>query len=172
MWEIDYKEGWVPKNWCLWTVVLEKTLESPLDCKKIKPVNLKGNQHWIFIGRMNAKAEALILWPHAAKSRLTGKDPDAGKDWDGWMASPTQWTWIWANSGRWWRTGKLGVLQSTRLQRLGHNLVTEQRQWSWEEGRSPGNASGAPKVFAIDFPYTAHPSSAISENETMETTKL
>ena len=79
MWELDHKEGWVPKNWCLWTVVLEKTLESPLDCKKIKPVNLKGNQHWIFIG--STDAEVPTLWPSDAKSRLIGKDPDAGKDW-------------------------------------------------------------------------------------------
>ena len=79
MWKLDYKESWVLKNWCFWTVVLEKTLESPLDCKKIKPVNPKGNQPWIIIGRTNA--EAPILWPPDAKSWLTGKDPDAGKDW-------------------------------------------------------------------------------------------
>ena len=80
MWELDYKERWAAKNWCLWTVVLEKTLESPLDCKGIKPVNPKGNQSWIFIGRTNAKAEALVLWPSYAKNWLIGKDPDAGKD--------------------------------------------------------------------------------------------
>ena len=74
------KEGWVPKNWWFWTVVLEKTLEGPLDCKKIKPVNPKGNQSWIFIGGTEAETEASILWPHDAKSQLTGKDPDAGKD--------------------------------------------------------------------------------------------
>ena len=81
MWELDHKESWAPKNSCFWTVVLEKTLESPLDCKKITPVNPKGNQPWIFIGRTDAKAEVLILWPPDAKSGLTGKDPDAGKDW-------------------------------------------------------------------------------------------
>ena len=81
MWELDHKEGWAPKNLCFWTVVLEKTLESPLDCKEIKPVNLKGNQSWIFIGRTDAKAEAPILWPPDMKNWLTGKDPDAGKDW-------------------------------------------------------------------------------------------
>ena len=80
MWELDYKEGWAPKNWCFWTVVLDKTLESPLDCK-IKPVNPKGNQSWIFIGRTDAEAEAPILCPPDAKSRLIGKDPDAEKDW-------------------------------------------------------------------------------------------
>ena len=79
MWELDHKEGWALKNWCFWTVVLEKTLESPLECKQIKPVNPKGNQLWIFIGRTDA--EALILWPPDAKSWLIGKDPDAGKDW-------------------------------------------------------------------------------------------
>ena len=81
MWELDYKESWAPKNWCFWTVVLEKTLESPLDCKKIKPVHPKGNQSWIFIGRTDAEAETPILWPPDAKNWLTGKDPDAGKNW-------------------------------------------------------------------------------------------
>ena len=81
IWELDHKEGWIPMNWCFQTVVLEKTLESPLDCKEIKPVNPKGNQTWVFTGRTDAKTEALILWPLDAKSWLTGKDPDAGKDW-------------------------------------------------------------------------------------------
>ena len=79
MWQLDHKEGWVLKNWCYWIVVLEKTLESPLDCRKIKPVTPKGNQSWIFIGR--TEAEAPILRSPEAKSWLTGKDPDAGKDW-------------------------------------------------------------------------------------------
>ena len=79
MWELDYKESWMPKNWCFWTVVLEKTLESLLDCKEIQPVHPKGNQSWIFTGRTDAEAEALILWP--LKNWLTGKDPDVGKDW-------------------------------------------------------------------------------------------
>ena len=81
MWELDHKEGLALKNWCFWTVVLEKTLESPLNCKEIKPVNPKGNQSWIFIGRTDAKAETPILWPPDVKSWLTRKDPDAGKDW-------------------------------------------------------------------------------------------
>ena len=81
MWELDYKESWVLNNWCFWTVVLEKTLESPLDCKEIQPVNPKGNQSWVFIGRTDAEAEAPILWPPDVKSWLIGKDPDAGKDW-------------------------------------------------------------------------------------------
>ena len=96
MWELDCEEIWVPKNWCFWTVVLEKTLESPLDSKEIQPVHPKGNQSWILIGRTDAEAETLILWPSDAKNWLIGKDPDAGKDWrweekgdnkgwDGWI---------------------------------------------------------------------------------------
>ena len=81
MWELDYKEGWVPKNWCFWTVLLEKTLESPLDCKEIKSVSSKRNQSWIFFERTVAEAEAPILWPPDVKKRLTGKDPDAGENW-------------------------------------------------------------------------------------------
>ena len=81
MWELNHKEGWVPKNWCFWTVVLEKTLESPVDCKEIQPFNPKGNQSWIFIRRTDAETEALMLWPADAKSWFNRKDPDAGKDW-------------------------------------------------------------------------------------------
>ena len=81
MWELDHKEGWTPKNLCFWTVVLEKTLESPLDFMEINSVNLKGNQSWIFIGRANAEVEASILWPSDAETWVIGKDPDAGKDW-------------------------------------------------------------------------------------------
>ena len=80
MWELNHKEGWAPKNWCFWTVVLEKTLENPVNCKVIKPVNPKGNQSWIFIERTDAEAEAPILWLYV-KSRLVREDPDAGKDW-------------------------------------------------------------------------------------------
>ena len=79
--ELYYKESWVPKNWCFWTVVLEKTLESPLDCKEIQPVHPKADQSWVFIGRTDVVAETLILWPPDVKSWLIGKDPDAGKDW-------------------------------------------------------------------------------------------
>ena len=141
IWELDHKEGWVPKNWCFWTVVLQKTLESPLDSKEINPVNLKGNQPWIFRGRTDADAENPILWPPDVKTWLIGKDPDAGKDWgydeggggyrewDGWMTSLTQWTWIWINSEREGRTGKPGVRpQYMRSLRLGHDLGTEQQQ--------------------------------------------
>ena len=81
IWELDYKKGWAPKNWCFWTVVLEKTLESPLDCKEIQPVHLKGDQSWMFIGRTDVEAETPKLWPPDAKSWLNWKDPDVGKDW-------------------------------------------------------------------------------------------
>ena len=81
MWELDCEEGWVLKNWCFWTVVLEKTLESPLDCKEIQPVHSKGDQSWVFIGRTDAKAETPVLWPPHGKSWLFGKDSDAGRDW-------------------------------------------------------------------------------------------
>ena len=81
MWELDYKEIWAPKNWCFWTVVLEKTLKSPLNCKEIKPVNPKGNQFWIFIGGTDAEAETPVLWPPDAKNWFLRKDSDAGKDW-------------------------------------------------------------------------------------------
>ena len=81
MCEVDYKESWVLKNWCFWTVVMEKTLESPLDCKEIQPVHPKGDQSWVFIGRTDAEAEAPILWPPDEKNWLIGKDPDTGKEW-------------------------------------------------------------------------------------------
>ena len=81
MWQLDHKEGWVPKNWCFWTVVLEKTLESPLDCEEIQPVHSKGDQSWVFFGRNDAKAETPILWPPHVKCWLIGKDSDAGRDW-------------------------------------------------------------------------------------------
>ena len=81
MWELDYEENWAPKNWCFWIVVLEKTLESPLDCKEIQPVHSKGDQPWVFFGRTDAKGETPVLWPPHAKIWLIGKDPDAGRDW-------------------------------------------------------------------------------------------
>ena len=135
MWELDYKESWVLKNWCFWTVVLKKTLESSLACKEIHPVHPKGDQSWIFIGRTGAEAETPIFWSPDVKNWLIGKDPDAGKDWrweekddrglSGWMASPTWWTWIWVSSRSWWWTGKPGVLQSMAFQRVGHIWTTE-----------------------------------------------
>ena len=90
MWELDYKESWMLKNWCFWTVVLEKTLESPLDCKEIQPVHPKGGQSWIFIGRTDVEAETPILWPHDVKNWLILKDPDAGKNWRREEKGPTE----------------------------------------------------------------------------------
>ena len=111
LWELDHKEGWAPKNWYFWIMVLEKTLESPFNSKEIKPVHPEGNQPWIFIGRTDAEANAPILGHLMGKAwKDTWKDSDSGKDWrhekkwstgwGGWMASPTQRTWVWANSGR------------------------------------------------------------------------
>ena len=109
MWELDHKQSWALKNSCFWTVVLEMTLESPLDCKEIQPVHPKGNQSWIFIGRIDAEAEIPVLWPPGVKNWLIGKDPDAAKDW------------------------KLSMLQSMWLQRVRHDWVTE---LNWTELRS------------------------------------
>ena len=149
MWELDYKENWAPKNWCFWTVVLEETLESPLDCKEIQLVHPKGNQSWVFIGRSDVEAETPILWPPDAKSWLIGKDPDAGKDWgqeekgktgwDGWMASLTQWTGVWVDSRSWWWTGRLGVPQFTGSQ--SQTQLSDWTELNWtevakQEGRS------------------------------------
>ena len=135
MWELYYKENWAPKNWCFWTVVLEKTLESPLDSKEIQPVHPKRNQSWILIGRTDVEAETPILWPLDAKNWLIWKDwcweslkvGGEGDDrgWDSWMASSTQWTWVWVGSRSWWWTGKPGMLQSMGSQRVGHDWVTE-----------------------------------------------
>ena len=138
MWELDHKEGQMPRNWCF-QIVLEKILESPLDSKEIKPVNPKGNQPWIFVGRTDAEAEnsnILATWceelTHWKRpwcwERLKARAEGDNRGWDGWMASPTQWTWVWANSGSYWRTGKPGVLQSTGSQRVRHDLATDKQQ--------------------------------------------
>ena len=143
MWELDYKESWAPKKWCFWTVVLEKTLEIPLDCKEIPPVHSEGDQSWDFFGGNDAKAETPVLWPPHVKSWLIGKDwcwegLGAGGErddqrWDGWMASRTRWTWVWVNSGSWWWTGRPGVLQFMRSQRVGHDWVSELSWTEWHE---------------------------------------
>ena len=132
---INHASYYVWKNWYFWTMVLEKTLENPLDCKEIQSVHPKGNQSWIFIGRMGAKAETPILRPPDEKKltywkrpfweRLTAGGEGDDRAWDGWMASPTEWTWVWVGSGSWWWTGKLGVLQSMGPQRVGRTWVTE-----------------------------------------------
>ena len=132
MWEFYHKESWVAKNWCFWTMVLAKTLESPLDSKEIQPVHPQGNQSWILIGRTDAEAETPILWPSDVKNWLIGKDPDAGQDWrqeekgmtgwDGWMAWPIQWTWVWTSFRSWWWTGKPGVSAAI------HGVT---KSWTW-----------------------------------------
>ena len=122
MWELDCEESWALKNWCFWTVVLEKTRESPLDWKEIQAVHPRGNQSWIFIRRTDAEAEAPTLatrceeltplnrpW-YWERLKVGGEGDDRG--WDSWMASLTQGTWVWVDSGNWWWTGKPGVLQS------------------------------------------------------------
>ena len=139
MWELDYKESWAPKNWCFGTVVLEKTLQNPLDFKEIQPVHPRGDQSWVFIGRTDVEAGTPILWPSDVKNWLIWKDPDSGKiegrrrrenrGSDGWMASPTQWTWVWVCSGSWWWTVRPGLLQfmgckeSDRTERLNWTVL-------------------------------------------------
>ena len=132
MWKLDHKEDRMPKNWCFQIVVLEKTLESPLDNKEIKPVNPKGNHPWIFMGKTEAEAEAPIFWPPEGElthwkmlwcwKRLNAKGEEGGRGWNGQIASLTQWTWVRANSERWWRTGKPGVLQCMESKIVGQRL--------------------------------------------------
>ena len=124
------------KDWCFWTVVLEKTLESPLDCKEIQPVHSKDHP-WVFFGRNDAKAETPVFWPPRAKNWLIGKDSDAWRDWgqeekgatEDESALPTQWTWVWVNSGSWWWTERPGVLWFMGLQRVRHDWATELNWW-------------------------------------------
>ena len=140
MWELDYKESWAPKNWCFWTLVLEKTLENPLDCKEIQPVHPKGNQSWIFIGRTHAEAETPILWPPDAKNWLIWKDPDAGEDWrreekgttEDEMAGWHHWLWVWVSSGSWRWIGKPGVLCGP----WGHKELDMTERLNWNELRN------------------------------------
>ena len=135
MWELDYKESWVPNNWCFWTVVLEKTLESPLDGKEIKPVHPKRNcpeyslEGLMWIWNSNTLAtwcKELTHWkkPWCWEKLKVGGEGD-NRGWDGWMASPTRWRWVWVNSMSWWWTGRPGMLQFMGLQRDGHDWVTE-----------------------------------------------
>ena len=140
MWELVCEESWALKNWCFWTVVLEKTLESPLDCKEVQPVHPKGNQSWIIIGSTDAEDESPILWPPDSfeKTLMVGKTEGRrrrdDRGWNGWMASLTQWTWVWVDPGSWWWTGKPGMLQSMGSQRVVH--------WATELNRPFGSVVG------------------------------
>ena len=128
MWDLDWKESWVPVNWCFWTMVLEKILESPLGCKEIQPVHLKGNQCWMFIVRTDAVAETPILWPPDVNNGLIWQNPDAGKDWrleEKGTTEDEMVGWVWVNSRSWCWTGKHGMLQSMGSQRVGLDWVTE-----------------------------------------------
>ena len=143
--KLDCEESWAPKNWCFWAVVLEKTLESPLDCKEIQPVHPKGDQSWVFIRKTVADAETPILWAPHVKSWLIGEDPDAGRDWGqeekgttedemAGLAALTRWTWVWVNFRSWWWTGRPGVLWFMGSQTVGHNWATE---LNWTEVAVP-----------------------------------
>ena len=146
MWELDCEENWAPKNWCFWTVMLEKTLESPLDCKEIQPFHPKGNQSWVFIGWTDVEAKTPIFWPLDEKCWLIWKDPDVEKDWrqeEKGMTEDEMVGWHYrlrghefgSNSGSWWWTGRPGVLQSMGSQRVGHDWATElhwTEQVDWE----------------------------------------
>ena len=140
MWELDYKESWAPKNWCFWTVVLQKTVESPLDCKEIQPVHPKSvlNIHWkdwCWSWNSNTLATWCKELSHLKKpwcwERLRAGGGGDDRGWDGWIASPTQWTWVWVDSGSWWWTGRLSVLWFMGLQRVGHDWVTELNWTEW-----------------------------------------
>ena len=127
MWELDCEESWAMKNWCFCTVVLEKTLESPLDCKEISPAcSLKGLMLKLklqYFGHLMRRADSFEKTLMLGKIRAGGEGDKRG--WDGWMASPTQWTWVWVDSGSWWWTGRPGVLRFMRSQRVGHDWATE-----------------------------------------------
>ena len=146
MWELDSKESWAPKNWCFWTVVLEKTLESLLDCK-IKSILKEINPEYSFEGLMlKLKLQYfghLMQWMTQWKrpwcwETLRAREEGGDRGWDGWMASPTRWTWVWVASGSWWWTGKPGVLQFVGWQKVRHNLATEQQQPEFLPGKFHG----------------------------------
>ena len=141
MWELDCEESWALKNWCFWTVVLEKTFERPLDCKEIQPVHSEGDQPWDFFGRNDAKAETSTLanscevlthwkrlwcWEGLGAG---GEGEDRG--WGGWMASPTRWSWVWVNSGSWWCTGKPAMLWFMGLQ--SQSRLSDWTELKWTE---------------------------------------
>ena len=171
MWELDCEESWAPKNWCFWTVALEKTLESPLDCKEIKPVHPKGNESWIFIGRTDVEAETPILWPVSKKltylkrpwcwERLKVGGEGDDREWDGLMASPTQWTWVWVNSGSWWWTGRLACC-SPRGRK--DSDVTERLHWTAVQSLS--------RVWLFPTPWTGARQAPVSSTITRSLLKF
>ena len=171
MWELDFEESWALKNWCFWTVVLEKTLESPLGCKEIQLVNSEGDQPWDFFERNDAEAETPVLWLPHAKSWLTGRDSEAGRDWaggegddrawDGWIASLTRWTWVWVNSGSWWWTGRPGMLRFMGSQRVRHSWATELNwtELNWIDAllyACEGKRSGCKSCICHRFIFSMH----------------
>ena len=136
MWELDHKENWVPKNWCFWTVVLEKTLESPLECKEIQPVHPKRSsalsvhwKDWCWSWKSNTLATWCGELTHLKRpwcwERLKAGGEGDDRGWDGWLGSLTQWAWVWVSSGSWWWTGRPGLLQSIGSWRVGHAWATE-----------------------------------------------
>ena len=168
MWELDCEESWAPKNWCFWTVVLEKTLERPLEYKEIRPVHPKGDQSWVFIGRTDVEAETPILWPPDVKSWLRkrsrcwerlgagGERDDRG--WDGWMVSPTRCSWVWVDFGSWWWTGRPGVLwfmglqtEATELTDWYHFLTL----WKWKSEKASQIIHIENKMQTHFIPYLA-----------------
>ena len=162
MWQLDCKESWALKNWCFWTVVLEKTLESPLDCKEIQPVLNEISLEYSLEGlmlKLNLQYFGHLMWRTDLfektwcweRLKTGGEGDDRG--WDGWMASLTQWTWIWVNSGSWWWTGRPGMLQSMESQRVGTRLRdwTELNWYEWYSG----------------FPYFFHFKSEFGNKEFM-----
>ena len=150
MWELDYKESWAPKNWCFWTVVLEKTLESPLDSKEINPVNPKGNQFEYSLEGLMLKLKLQkfghLMWrtdsfeKSLMLEKIEGERRRDDREWDGRLASPTQWTWVWVNSGSWCWTVRPDVLQSMGLQRVGQDWETK---LNWTRDRTHASYSGS-----------------------------
>ena len=173
MWELDCEEGWAPKYWCFWAVVLEKTLESPLDCKEIQPVHLKEvsprcsleglmlNLKLQYFGHLMRRVDSL---EKTLMLEGLGAGEGDNRGWDGWMASPTWWTWVWVNSGSWWWTGRPGTLRFMGSQRVGHDWATE-LNWGLQFGHRlmisicicPGIVNGRPKLQSLkSHPWSGH----------------
>ena len=147
MWKLDYKESWALKNWCFWTVVSEKTLESPLDCKEIKSVHPKGNQSWIFIGRIDAESETTILWPPDVNNWLIGKDPDVGKDWRQLEKGTTEDEMVgwhhWLNGHEFYQAAKVGD---------GQGSLECSSPWGGKESDTTERLNWTELIFSLDMP--------------------